>query len=162
VDEQAVDRLERDLGQVLVRAVDRVAGLEADHAPPPALGERGACLRGVERELGELGTGALEHRDSTRQVQRLLRVEPGDAGMGVLRRAEALLGLAPAVVLVRLLDVEHRERAARLVDEPDPVAPRRRVHGQADRQRPRQAGREPHLLDHALVVVAGHEALERR
>ena len=40
VDEQAVDGLERALGQVLVRAVDRVAGLEADDAPPAAVGER--------------------------------------------------------------------------------------------------------------------------
>ena len=40
VDQEAVDGLERALGQVLVRAVDRVAGLEADHALPPALGER--------------------------------------------------------------------------------------------------------------------------
>ena len=55
VDEQPVDRLERDLRQVLVRAVDRVAGLEADDALPATLGEDPPRLGGVARELGELG-----------------------------------------------------------------------------------------------------------
>src|SRR5690349_7343144 len=39
VDQEAVDGLERDLGQVLVGAVDRVARLEADDALPAALCE---------------------------------------------------------------------------------------------------------------------------
>ena len=112
MDEQAVDGLERDLRQVLVRAVDRVARLEADDALPAALGEDPPRLGGVARELRELGAGALEHGHAAGEVQRLLRVEPRDAGMRVVGRAEAVLRLALLVVLERLLDLEHRERAA--------------------------------------------------
>ena len=39
MDEEPVGDLERALGQVLVGAVDRVAGLEGDDALPAALGE---------------------------------------------------------------------------------------------------------------------------
>jgi hypothetical protein len=46
VDEEAVGDLERALGEVLVRAVDRVAGLEGDDALPAAL------LEGLARLLG--------------------------------------------------------------------------------------------------------------
>ena len=53
VDQQPVDGLERDLRQVLVRSVDRVARLEADDALPAALGERGrASRRGRARARG--------------------------------------------------------------------------------------------------------------
>ena len=44
VQEQAVHDLQRALLDVLVRAVDRVAGLEPDHALPAPLGERGPGL----------------------------------------------------------------------------------------------------------------------
>src|SRR5207237_10688376 len=37
MDQDAVGALERHLGQILVRAVDRVAGLESDHGAPTAL-----------------------------------------------------------------------------------------------------------------------------
>ena len=52
--------------------------------------------------------------------------------------------------------------AAGLVGERDAVAGRRGVDGEADGKRPRQAAREVHLLDDALVVGLAHEALERR
>src|SRR2546421_7444948 len=77
-------------------------------------------------------------------------------------RPVAALGLAFLVVRIDLVDVEHGEQPALLVGECDTLALRRRVDGQADGQRPRQAVREPHLVDDALVVVPAHEALERR
>src|SRR5581483_10515194 len=128
VDEQAVDRLERALRQILVRPVDRVPGLEADDALPAPLGKDPA---------------------------RVARVR-------VLGRAEAALRLPLLVVLVRLVDVQHREQTPLLVGERHPIAARRRVDGEADGERPRQAAREPHRLDDALVVLAVQEALERR
>ena len=73
-----------------------------------------------------------------------------------------LLRLALLVVLERLLDLEHRERAAGLVGERDAISGGSRVDGEADRKRPRQAAREVHLVDDALVVGLAHEALERR
>jgi hypothetical protein len=64
VDQQAVHRLEGDLGQVLVRAVDRVAGLEADHALPAAVGERRSGVGRVERELRKGRRDTVEHGDA--------------------------------------------------------------------------------------------------
>ena len=60
VDQQAVDDLERGLGDVLVRPVDRVAGLEAGHAAPAALGEDPPGVDGIERQLGERRRRAVE------------------------------------------------------------------------------------------------------
>ena len=82
--------------------------------------------------------------------------------MGLVRGAEAVLGLPLPVVLVRLLDLEHGDRAAALIGERNPIACGSRVHRQADGKRPRQAALEVHLLDDALVVRLAHEALERR
>ena len=160
--EEAVDRLERDLRQVLVRTVDRVARLEPDDAAPAALGELGSRLGRVLRQLGERRLGPLEHRDASREVERLLLVQPRDTGMRIVGRAECLLRLPLSVVLVRLADVEHGDELAALVGERDTVARRRRLDGQADGQRPRQAVREPHRVEHGLVVLVAHEALERR
>src|SRR5436309_12470240 len=51
------------------------------------------------------------------EVERLLGVEPGDPGMLVVGRAEAALRLALLVVLVDLIDLEHRERTAARSEE---------------------------------------------
>src|SRR5919204_260656 len=93
VDQETVDGLEGDLRQVLVRAVDRVAGLEADHPPPAALGERTAGVDRVERELGKRRPEALEDRHATREIERLLPVEVGNTRVRLFGRAEAALGL---------------------------------------------------------------------
>jgi hypothetical protein len=47
--EQAVDDLQGALLDVLVRPVDRVAGLESHDGPPPTLAERVARSAGVSR-----------------------------------------------------------------------------------------------------------------
>ena len=121
-----------------------------------------ARVSAIHRELGEGRLGPVEDRDAPGEVERMLRVEPRDAGVGVVGRAEAVLGLALLVVLVDLLDLEHGQRAALLVGEDDAVTLRSLVDRQADRQRPGQAAGEPHLLDDALVVLLVHEPLERR
>ena len=162
MDEQAVDSLQRDFGQVLVRAVDRVARLEADDATPPALGERGPRLGGVARELRVRRRHALEDRDTAAEIERLLVVQACDAGMLGIGRAEAPLGLPLLVVLEDLLHLERGEQAAVLVREGDDIALGRLVHGQAHGQRPGEAGSEPHVGNDALVVLAAHEAFQRR
>jgi hypothetical protein len=153
VDQQAVDGLERDLRQVLVRAVDRVARLEADDALPAALGEQRTASRRVERELGNAGSGRSNTvtcpRGSAASARRAARRR-----VRVVGRAEAALGLDALVVLVDLLDLERRRAGARFVRERNDVALRRRVDGEADRQRPRQPAGEVHVLDDASVVLA--------
>ena len=162
VDEQSVDGLEGALRQVLVGAVDRVAGLEADDAPPAPVGELRPRLRRIARQLREGGLRSVEDGDLAGEVEILLRVEPSDPGMRLVGRPEALLGLPLLVVLVDLLDVEHGEWTAALVREDDPVAARRRRDRQGDGQRPREAACEPHVVHDPLVVLLAHEALERR
>jgi len=61
--------------------------------------------------------------------------------VSVVRRAEAALGLALAVVLVDLVDVEDGELAAALVGERDAVVLGRPVDGEADRKRPWEPAR---------------------
>jgi hypothetical protein len=82
--------------------------------------------------------------------------------MCIVRSPEAVLGLAFLVVLEGLLDLEHRERDPGLVGQRDAVAGRSRIDSETDGKRPRQAAREVHLGDDALVVGLAHEALERR
>ncbi len=53
MDHQAVDLFERDLCDVLVRAVDRVARLEAHDAGPPPLREEGPGLPRIALVRGE-------------------------------------------------------------------------------------------------------------
>jgi len=162
MDEQAVDGLQRDLRQVLVRPVDRVPRLEADDALPAALGELGPGVGRVERQLGEGGLGSLEHGHAAGEVVRVLAVEARDARVLFLGGAEAELGLAALVVVVDLLDVDHAHCAAALVGQRDAVACGRAGDCETDRQRPGQAAREVHLLEHPLVVLLGHEPFERR
>ena len=127
----------------------------------PALGDRRPGVGGVERELGERRRRPLEHRHATGEIQRLLRVQPRDARVGIVLRAEAVLGLVLLVVLEDLVDLEHRDGLAGLVEQRDAVAARRRVHGEAHGKSPRQPAREVHLPDDEVVVGAPHEALER-
>src|SRR5207302_8495607 len=103
------DRLQRRLGQVLVRAVDRVAGLEPDDALPAPLGERGAGLGRVQGELREGRRLPLEHGDASGQVPRLLLVEARDARMLRVGRPEAALCLALLVVVEDALDLQDRD-----------------------------------------------------
>ena len=137
--EEAVDGLERDLREVLVRAMDRVPGLKPDDPLPSALGEDPPRLGGIPRELRELRLRALEHGDAPGEVERLLLVQPSNARMRVVGRAEALLRLALLVVLECLIDLEHGDGPAGLVGESDAVARGRRVDGEAHGERPRQA-----------------------
>src|SRR5262245_23305169 len=92
----------------------------------------------------------------------MLRVKAGDSGVRLVGGAKTALGLALLVVVEGFLDLEHRERPAALVCERDAVSLGGGLDGEADGERPREAVREVHVLDDALVVLAAHEALERR
>ena len=124
MDEKSVDRLERDLGQVLVGPVDRVARLEANDALPAAFGEDPPRLGRVASQLGELRLRPLEDRHSARQVLRLLSIQARDAWISIVGGSKAKLGLALLLVLVCLLDLEGRDRAPALVGEDDALAHR--------------------------------------
>ena len=129
---------------------------------PASVLELPARVRGILRQLRERRLGSVEDGDLAGEVARVLRVEAGDPGMRLVRRAEAVLRLALLVVVVDLLHLEHGQRAAFAVGERDAVPLRRGLHRETDRHRPREPVREVHVLDDALVVLAAHEALERR
>ena len=86
---------------------------------------------GSRASSGNSAVGPLEHGHATGEVERLLRVQPRDAGVRLVGRAEAVLGLVLAVVLVGLLDLEDGQSAAALVGERDAVSARRGVDGEA-------------------------------
>ena len=162
VHEQPIDDLEGRLRDELVRAVDRVARLEADDPPPATLVEDRARLGRIECEIGKARRLPQEDRHLAREVAAGLRVDARDTRMCLVRGSEALLGLAFGVVLVDLADREGRERRAGLVGQDDGIAARRLRHGERHGKRPDRAVGELHLVDHALVVNLAHEAGERR
>jgi hypothetical protein len=119
-------------------------------------------LRRIERKLRKRRPGALEDSHLAGQVERLLLVEPGDAGMRGVRGAKRVPRLALFVVFEDLVHLEYGDRPPRLVGQCDLVVRRRPVDREADGQGPWQALRQPHLFEHPLVVLLAHEALERR
>jgi hypothetical protein len=124
VDVEAVADLERRLGQVLVGAMDRVAGLEGDDPLPATL------LEGLLRLLGRLiplhervlVIGKRVDLDRPGDAARALVADRGDPGMLLVGRPVDLLGFELDVLLVDLLDGDPPERLAVRRAEFDHVA----------------------------------------
>ena len=137
VEQEAVHDLQRGLLDVLVRAVDGVAGLEADDCPPTPLRERGAGLRrvfavGTQLRLQIL---ALDDGDRASNEHFVLAVDGGDSGVSLVCCAEDVLGLFLLVVGVDLVHGQDAQVPAGMILEHDVVAqfqPARRIRG-ADR-----------------------------
>jgi hypothetical protein len=164
VQHEAVRLLERELGEVLVRAVDRVARLEAGDLAPAPLGDRRAQLARREAEARERQVlGQRQHRDAPADE----RARPGhqvrDAGVGGVVRAVHLARLLERVAREDVLDLDHTpEPAARVVERRG----RARVQalvvgGEREGQRPHGAVGEPERVDDARVVGGAQEAFER-
>ena len=118
--EQAVHDLERALLDVLVRAVDRVARLEADDGAPAALLELGARLRGRQAVLREVIVRRhFEYAERAAEEHVALRVDGGDAGVRLVFGAVDLARLEPLVVAELLRDLHDGEDAAGFVRERD-------------------------------------------
>ena len=163
VDEEPVAGLQGGLGQVLVGAVDRVAGLEGDDPLPAALLERPArLLRGqIAAHEGVLVVGQGVGLDRAGDTAVALLVDGGDAGVGVVGGAVDLLGLAAAVALEDLLDGQPPQRLALVAGELDHVADRAlQVGGQGYRDRPVVARGRAHLGADAVPVLRALETGE--
>ena len=170
VDEHPVTGLDRDLGEVLVRPVHGIAGLErGDGAPAVRFEPRPGLGRGQEQlaELvGEASGG--EHGQAAREIHlALLHHHPDPRVLGV-RRAEDRAALAGLVDGVLLRDLEDRHRRGIAgADERDLAAGRdpcggRGIDRRGDRDGPEQAVRGAHLVAHPAPVGLAHEARERR
>jgi hypothetical protein len=162
VQQEAVDRLERRLLDVFVRAVYRIPRLEPDDRAPAALGECAPRIRWIERQFRKERRGAVEQPDIPTDQRVPLRVQLCHSGVLHVGRSVDELCLILFRVLEHVPHFEEAEDASIRTRERDGVAERRVVGGpQCDRQRPRQLAGEAHLVEHSQVVVATHEPGER-
>ena len=155
-------------GQLLVRPVQRVAGLEGDDPPPAELAEVGAQLvRGVAAAAEVVVHRLLDAGDRPAEIDR-----PRPVDEEVDRRMRGVLGAEDAARLRQPVggpevgDRHDRQDDALLVAERD-VLPgldllgEGLAHVERDRHRPERAVGEAHLLDDAVVVGLGEKALQR-
>ena len=169
VDQQVRHRLAGGAeGQFLMRAVQRVAGLEGDDLLPAKLAEIGAQLvRRVAAGLEVVMHRLLDAGDRTAQIDRARGVvQVIHRRMGQIVGAEDLFGLARLVRHPFVGDRQDRQDHPFLIAQRD-VLPRRDafgeflVHVERDRHRPERAIGQTHVVDDALVIGFAQEALER-
>ena len=165
---QAVADFERGFLDILVRAMGRVASLERDDLFPSTLAKRRARLPRLARKLQERAPRYLfDQRDFAREAVRRHRGDVLRPRMRVLRSAEDVLRFELAIDFVNFGELENREPLAVFGRERDLSPGLQRLRGrlidaQRDRNRPRHAGCQPHLVARACVVRLAHEAGQRR
>ncbi len=146
-------------GQFLVRAVQRVAGLEGDDLAPAELAEEGAQLvRRVAAGAEIVVHGLLDAGDRAAEI---------DLARGVVQvvhgrvrdvvGAEDLLGLARLVRRPAVGDGHGGEDHALLVAQGDVLPDLEALgellgHVERDRHRPELAIRQAHVVDDAVVI----------
>jgi hypothetical protein len=164
VEQEAVDDLEGALLDVLVGAVHRVPGLEADDALPAPLPEGGPRLGRIQAVGPEIGVpGAVEHGHRAAHEGVPAPVERGHARMGLLGRPVDLLRLLLLLVREDVLDVkdgQHRPLPVpqrHIVSRLDPLL-ELFAERQGDRDGPGLPPRQRQVAHDAGVVGAGHEA----
>ena len=170
VNEHPVADFDRHLGEILVRAMHRVARLERGDLRPAELLELLARLRGrhVKRAVTRLETAVREHANRAGEIHFALLHHHRDPGVFRVSRLEDRLALVGLVDLVLLGELHDREdRAVVRVGESDLDADLERgrslpVRRQRDRDRPERAVREPQFVARALPVGVRHESVEWR
>ena len=169
MDQQVGLRLFRGAeGQFLMRAVQRIAGLECDHLTPAQLAEIGAqFIRRVTATTEIVVYGLLDTCDRTTQIDLArLVVQVVHRRVGVVIRAKDLFRLAR---LVRHPAVSHGHRAK---DHTFLIAQGNILtdlevfcecfgHVKSNRHRPERTVCKAHLLDDAVVILFAQEPLER-
>ncbi len=158
----------RTEGQLLVRAVQRVARLERHDLAPAHLAEEGAQLvRRVAARAEIIMHRLLDAGDRPAEVNLArLVVQVVDRRMRGIVCTEDLLGLARLVRHPLVGDRHRGEDHAFLVAQGDVLADLDSLGEgfldvQRDRHWPQRAVGQAHVLDDAVVVGLGQEALER-
>ena len=160
----AVDGLRGALGQLLVDAMERVAGLEGDDVVRSELVEPGPAVRRGETKIAEVEVAwELQSSYSPGNVHWGPSCHLRDDWMALVAGAEDLLSDLLAVPLVGLLYGHYRQELVLGVAERDllvqvDVA---RLDRKRDRNRKEPTVSQTHLRKHACVVFAAHEPVER-
>ena len=162
-------RLGGAVGQLLVGAVHRVAGLEGDHPAPAQLAEPVAqLLRRVAQMLEIVVHGRLDALHSAAQIDGAgMVVQVAHRRMSLVVGAEHRHRLGPLVGLPAIGDRERGVQHALAVAQVDGLADLDLLgegggHVEGDRYRPQDTVGEAQVGEHRLVVGPTHEALERR
>ncbi len=160
--QQAVNLLERDLGQIFVRAMHGVTRLESHHCRPAAIGERRACFGRRRRNVASrLRCDANRAGDDGGS----LREQCGDTGMRLVGGPVHLTCLSFEIAIEDLCYGERSEEMTALVAQGDDSALMQRTRlvarGKRDGQRPGCSIDERCTLDHTFVVAASLEPTER-
>ena len=155
-------------GQLLVGAVQRVAGLEGDNFAPADFAEIGAqFIWGVAAGAEIIVHRLLDAGDRAAQIDAAsLVVQVVDGRMRVIVGAKDHFGLAGLVWRPAVGDGHGGEDHAFLVAQGDVFAHFQgfgKLFGdiQVDRHRPERPIGQPHVFHNAVVVFLGQEALER-
>ena len=155
-------------GQFLVRAVQRIAGLEGNNLAPAQFAEVGAqFVRGVAAGAEVVVNGLLDADNGAAEVDLAgVVVQVVDSGVGVVVCAKDLLGLFCLVRLPAVGDGHGGEDHAFLVAQCDVLAQFQRccevfADVQRDWHRPERAVCKAHVVDNAVIVFLGQEAFER-
>ncbi|MPL71146.1 hypothetical protein SDC9_16917 [bioreactor metagenome] len=155
-------------GQLLVRAVQRVAGLEGDDLAPAELAEIGAqFVRRVATGLEIVMHRRLDAGDRAAEIDRARGVvQVVHRRMGEVVGAEDLGGLVGLVRHPFVGDRQDREDHTFLIAQRDVGAGLDALGEfladvEGDRHRPERPVGEVHVLDDAVVILFAQEALER-
>ena len=157
-------------GELDVRPVHRVAGLEGDNAAPALVGEVSAQLSGSEAEVLEIVMAReLETFKAASDIPGIAPVhQVGDAGVSCAGAVEDGFAFRLAVGLPDVFDVQDGDHDAFGIAQGDLAAAGLEGFGEGlgdierDRHRPEKAAGELHVAAHAFVIGLVHEACERR
>ena len=159
-----VHRLGGALGEFLVNPVQGISGLERNHVFPPERLEPGPGLGRVQPQVCEVMVhGKLDDLDRSRQVERCPAGHLGNHGVLGIRGAEHLAGDLVCGPLVDVLDRHGGEKVVVRAAQGD-LFVQRHPGGRLGRQRDGYGEQppvgEPHVIDHAAVVIPPHEAVQ--
>ncbi len=164
MEDEPVRHLERHLGQVLVRAMDGIARLEAGHLLPAAgrdlLAQR-ARRQPIAGEGEVRGQGQHAHGPAHERARAAEQI--GDAGVGRVLRAVHGARFPERIARVDVLHAQETPHASAGVAESrfaagaDGVAGGL-VHGEGEGQGPHRAVGQAQPIEHGLVVRGAEES----
>ena len=161
MEQKPVDDLERHFLQVFVRPMDRVAGLEADHRLPGALGFDLSDLRRRQIELRKTRAGPRERHNLAADGPAPRLLQNADPGMRVVLGSVDAQRFTPDVCFVSSDDIDDADRF--VADEKsNPVRSGNFVGAKDDRDGEGCPAGQAALLDDRLVVIAVHVPVQWR